>query len=569
MHTNWTSRRIAHVFSPYLFYLLIFIAYTFPYVMHFTDHIIGKNDALQFAWNSFNFEQCLANGDLFFTKIMFHPWGEDSVLHAGGLFSNIFALPFDNKVLAENILLILHFILSGVGGYHVARYAGLNNRFALIAGFIFAFSPYKMARLAEHHNLVMMGFVPFFILNFLKAFRFTNFTFFPPVICQRNLILAIFFGFIQGLSDFVVMFHLLYFAAFIVLFSYIKRYQKYYGLIPTFILILIITVYCHILSQSLVQSGADDSGGLWWGGYWSDFIRPDGSIWYNYVFGDKPSAIFSRYNMGLESQVFLGYSLIAASSIALWQWFNSKSSFILNAFFFALVCCILVAVPEPFGYKHIYSPFAFLHFIPVLTELRCPERIFSIAYLCLSVFVLCQIQNSAWLQRKKRQFFTAAFLFVALFIEYFPEPYSFTSITDIPVTVRELRKTAGEGTLIYPFGLRDGYSQIGHYEMVHAVYQMHHQKKQLGGYISRISDDLRNKYSNNSFIRDLVIMQSSKDTALPIKDYEGSIDSLHFSTALILHKERIETGATFLDSILVENGYTVKKLQDGYLYTKY
>ena len=552
-----------------VFYCSIFIAFTFPFVFHLTDSIIGRNDALQFAWNSFNFEQSLIAGNVFFTQTMFHPWGAGTLMHAGGLLTNIIALPFSNKVFVINIILVVHFILSGTGAYRLSRHLGLGTVYALIAGFIFAFSPYKMARLAEHQNLVMTGFVPYFIVFYLRSFDFFKYKFFPKIISYRFLILAAGVGFLQALTDFVVMFHLLYFATFWILFAYIYRYRQQYGTATMVITLLGTSFFLHFLSNSLVQIGANDSGGLWWGGYWADFVRPDSARFYSGSVGEMLRSVFARYNMGIEGQAFVGYSLLLMFAIAVARWSKRQSPLYMSAMLFAIMCILLVSIPEPTGYQSIYSPFAFLHFVPGLTELRCPERIFSLAYLCIAVFGLYQFQTIMSATSKAVQNIALLGFFSVLFLEYYPNPYPITSSVNVPNTVVALRCKPARAVLAYPFGLRDGYRQDGHYEMMHAIYQMQHTKHQLGGYISRLDAGLRQKYLSNDFIRDLIIMQDGTDSLLPAKNYSSYIDELDFESAMILQQDFSAQGAVFLDSVLFANGYTRQSCGDGILLLKH
>lgn len=568
LHTTYQSHR--SWMKPLIitaFYLSVFIVFTDPFIGYLATHIIGKDDALQFAWNGFNFQQSIASGNLFFTETMFHPWGAETLMHAGGLLCNIVALPFSNKTLIVNCFITVHFLLSGYGAYRLSRHIGTSEVFAVIIGFIFAFSPYKMARLDAHHNLVMTGFIPFFILWYLQAFRFSEFKCFPPIKSTKFLLLALFAGFLQALTDFVVMFHLLYFAAFWMLYAYISKLHRRFGTFKAGITIATIIVLLHFLTQLLVTKGFNDSAGLWWGGYWSDFIRPDGSAVYHALTGDWLHRALSRYNMGLESQVFIGYSMVITFTIAIILWTKNHKAYS-NELLFTLVCIILVAIPEPLGYQRFYSPFAFLHFIPGITELRCPERIFGIGYLCLSIFAFIQIDHYILRWNSSIHNIVALIFFAAVFAEYYPVRYQLTDTREIPDAVKMLRYEPAEAVLVYPFGLRDGYFQDGHYDMKHPIYQMYHKKKQLGGYISRISEQLRQKYRDNVFIRDLVAMQQT-DTTIRPRNYSGAIDSLNFESALILEQHYSARGALFLDSVLINNGYIRKHCADGYLLVRY
>jgi hypothetical protein len=552
-----------------VFYFAVFAAYTFPFIGFFTDHIIGQNDALQFAWNSFNFEQSLLAGNFFYTRLMFHPWGASTVMHAGGFLSNIIALPFANKIAVVNLAVILHFVFSAIGAYRLARYVGIFPVFALVAGFVFAFSPYKMARLAEHHNLIMTAFAPFFILYYLRAFNFLQFKIMPAIVSYRYFWLAMLMGFLLALSDLVVMFHLLYFAVFAHIFAYLRKIYINIGFLKLAVVVLLALVFLNLVTGMLIRMELSDSGGLWWGGYWKDFIRPDSSLLYTFFFGDSLITLLTRYNIGLEAQVFIGYSLLAASFFALWYWRRAKPNIHISMILFVFFCIILVSIPEPFGYRRFYSPFAFLHFVPVLTELRCPQRIFSLGYLCLAIFTFFNLQLFVSRNFPQLLNIVAAVLFIVLLAEYWPAKYQLTSASNVPYTVTALKEEPAKAVLAYPLGIRDGYIGYGTYNMMHAVYQMHHLKNQLGGYISRIDGNLPLQYMRNSFTRDLLLVQQNADTLIPAKDYSAAIDSLSFEAAMVLERDYNSRGAIYLDSVLTLNGYLPSYYADGYLLLRY
>jgi len=548
----------------FLFYFAVFSLYTYPFVFEAGSFLIGKNDAFQFVWNSFDFAKKVETGNLLHSYLMFHPWGESSLMHAGTLSASILSLLGDN-LLITNLYLISHSILAAIGAFLLARHFKLTFIACLVTGFVFAFSPYKMARLSEHYNLAMTGFVPFFTLAYLKSFNFKEFRFFPKILSRKQLCIALCMGMLQAITDFVVMFHMLYFAGIILLFFYIKKAYKQLGWKLTTGIIVSTISLIHFTVRFLVKNNFNDNGALWWGGYWKDFIRPDNGLFFENMIGHNLREFGERYAQGLEGTAFMGYSLLTVFLLSvLWMIIanRQKASILL----FSICCILLIAIPEPLGYQKLYSPFSILHFVPGLNQLRCPERIVNYLYLIIPIFSFIQLKDfCSYIMRRRLCSISLIMLFAGLFIEYFPSKFDFTDFASVPKAVSELKKENIDAVLIYPFGIKDGYSQQGRFEVEQFQFQMAHEKKQLGGYFSRVSDDVRKKYLDIPFIQDLISAQDGVD-CLPKRNYKNDIKTLNFSAALILDKYEQETGAQFLRKVLIESGFTEQIYADGTIY---
>ncbi len=64
-----------------------------------------------------------------------------------------------NDVVSYNLLLLLSFVISGMGAYLLVRELTGNRGAALLAGVAFAFCPYRMAQIAGHIQLVGTGWI--------------------------------------------------------------------------------------------------------------------------------------------------------------------------------------------------------------------------------------------------------------------------------------------------------------------------------------------------------------------------------------------------------------------------
>jgi hypothetical protein len=69
------------------------------------------------------------------------------------------ALAGGNDVVAYNVLVLLSFVVSGVGGYLLVRELSGSRQAAVLGALAFAFAPYRMAQMAGHLQLMGTGWI--------------------------------------------------------------------------------------------------------------------------------------------------------------------------------------------------------------------------------------------------------------------------------------------------------------------------------------------------------------------------------------------------------------------------
>ncbi|GAB3734427.1 hypothetical protein GCM10027594_16000 [Hymenobacter agri] len=166
------------------FYGLCFLVFTWPLGANFASAMLAEpgSDAGLFAWNVWHFDQAVTAGtNPLFTTWMFYPQGISLLLHTYTPILGLLGLVVHNPILAVNLGLLLSAMLSGVGAYLLARRWVHSPVLALLAGFVFAYSPYKLQRLSQHVNLELTATVPFYVLAFLQAFEFAEGRWWPRV----------------------------------------------------------------------------------------------------------------------------------------------------------------------------------------------------------------------------------------------------------------------------------------------------------------------------------------------------------------------------------------------------
>jgi hypothetical protein len=129
---------------------------------------------------------------------------------------------------------------------------------------------------------------------------------------------------------------------------------------------------------------------------------------------------------------------------------------------------------------HVPGPWALVRYLPVIGAARAPAR-FAIPML-IGVAVLF-----AWaLERLARRPRTIALVAVLLAIELLPVP-RLTASAAVPTVYATIAADPDDVSVLeLPFGIWDGTSQVGFANTATMYYQTTHQKRLIGGYLSRV-----------------------------------------------------------------------------------
>jgi len=532
-----------------LIYSIIYFTYTFPTLTNFSTQVIGKNDPYQVIWNMYIFQTCLHTGKIWTTKQAFYPWGISLINHEFTPFIDILSLFFKNKILLLNSVIFCMFISTAIATFYLAKHFIVNNYFAFICGFIFTFSPYKMARIEEHYPLIQTVLIPCFFLLFIKTFSFEHLGYFPKIKSFKNVFLLFCLGVFSLTLDYVVTFQMAYISILYFLFFYVykfynntKRYFWYY-LLSAFLIM-------HFFISWLIHIGIDDKGGFWWGGKWTDFIIPYNSIIYSGL-SIRLLSFFDIQSRNIESDMFVGYSFIMALCLALvGLLFTKKIDIKVKALIFTLFMLFLIVMPTiklPFSI-HLYPPTALLHFLPVIKNLRCPARFINVIMLVAPIIIFYLLEKAQVGQMVKIA--TATLFLVLLFVEYYPGGYSYIDYKSIPKVYYELAKKPHESVLVYPLGLRDGNKLEGRFDIETMQYQTIYKKKTMGGYPSRLEDWIWYVHFKNDFTNTLLQLEKDSLYKIPEANYYTAIKAIKLDYIVIPKRYINEKAAQYLQTVV-------------------
>jgi hypothetical protein len=518
-----TSSKKNNIILAGFIYTLVFIIYTFPLILKFDSAFIGdpNGDASQFFWNAYHFKAHFPDiSKIIYTNDILYPEGGSLLINSNAYIYGLTNLFFQNPYFSFNLVVGLAFVLSGITAYLLARKYIDNNFLCLLAGFVFAFSPYKLIRITGHYNLILTFTIPLIFLLFTQLVSVSNkkLTFHPNT--KKILYLGGLLGF-SLLLDYVVFFHTFYLCA-AYFFSLILLTVKWENTPKKIGIVLITFVVAHFLIRGLRLLGIDDRGAFWWRNDIVAFFIPSYESRFfstNFFKSIYTSEWFYAQPLNIESVVFLGYTLIIIGFAAC-IFFIKKFEHIpfeIKALLITLFILCMLSIPsfKILGKDLFNMPTSIIHFIPFLNNVRIPSRTIMLTSLLLPILSFYYINSyikTKYLMSNRRLNLITAVLGILLFFEFYPTPYMFTEKKDMPSFVHILEKdTSACSVLTIPTGVKDGNKMLGIFKCNNLWHQTVHKHPIIGGYTSRMSEKVFERYKENNVMNEL--LHFSSDTS--------------------------------------------------------
>ncbi|SHJ35459.1 hypothetical protein SAMN02745146_2893 [Hymenobacter daecheongensis DSM 21074] len=567
---------------PLLIYTLLFGVFSWPLAAHFTTGFLGfaGHDANQYVWNAYNFRQALAAGkNPFFTDLLLYPQGSSLIMHTYTPIIGLLNSVLNQPILAVNVALLLSFVLSGVGAYRLCGRWVANPVLCLLAGVVFAFSPYKLAHLPEHYHLLLTAAVPFYAWAFLEAFQFETGRLGLRVRRWSQVAVCAALGFVTLLSDYYTLFGLLYFSLGYALYYWCGLGQINWRRPRPWLILVLTLVVCHIGSRLLGLSGVPDNAGFWWGGDLAGYLLPPTtSRWLSTAFTERLLQNSPIFNMpgSVENVMFLGYCLpllllltllLRRPKAGLAE--NQPSDWAPLPWLLLLFFMLTLPAVRVFGKEILRLPTGLVHYLPFLNNIRCPTRHVSYVALLLPLVLFARLDPwlRARLQPAGRWAFSGALLGLVL-IEFQPAPAPLMDSTAIPRAYREVAQLPGDVLFPIPFGLLDGYQTKGVMNSDELLYQTIHHKKIPGAYISRIPQATFHQFDQDPVMHALLQRQTFPDSALVAVPTAAQVSAFlrrYQPAAFLVHPDyRNQPVHTLLRELLRGRGYQEREV-DGYV----
>jgi hypothetical protein len=184
MTTARSDRPLPAHLVAVLVYAALAIALTWPLASHLHDGLLGAGvgDNATFVWNFWWIRSVLHGGvspaasaaSPFWTPALFAPIGTSLVLHTTTLLPTVTAtllLPQAEPLVTHNAAVIVTVFLNGLCAYGAAYALTRQPAAALVAGLVFAASPFLTARLQGHFNVLSAWGLPLLVMALARESR--------------------------------------------------------------------------------------------------------------------------------------------------------------------------------------------------------------------------------------------------------------------------------------------------------------------------------------------------------------------------------------------------------------
>ena len=540
-------------FLAALFYAIFYI---FMLGIPFADWgeiIVGSGpDPYQYIWNADVFATQIKNGqNPFFTQKFFYPEGASLLMHTYTPIIGILNLIVNNPYLSCNIALLLSFVLSGLGAFLLASLWIRDGWLAFLAGFIFAFSPFKTAHLMEHYHLLLTAHVPFYVWAVFRFFPKGTILLNTQTVKKALVLLAI--GIVSLWSDYYTTFYLILFTAVYFLFFPLQKWWinnpfKFRNWIVIFTVIGV-----HFMMEAFyLHPKTDDKGAIYNSSDILALVIPaeNQAISQNVDFFQKMRKKM-HFKGPNEQVVFVGYTLMLLLILLFFQ----KKTSVPTAFWPMTFLCIfflIISFPKVkwMGHTLFYTPLSWFHLVPFFNHIRNPSRAIMMFYLFLPMVLFVWFEAIQW----KRTWVKKSIpIFIALLviIEFTPKSFANIKKVDIPSHYRAFKDDPEVKTIWHiPTGAIDGFRLEGVFDIRNLQQQMEHQKNLIGGYISRVDEKTFEYFKNNS------ILQFANDSLASQPMFnETSLKKFlnHHQINVIIFNQKNLQGQLLIDSFLTQH----------------
>lgn len=558
-----------------LVFAAVYVLYTGNIMLQPDRYLIGRldmqSDVPVFYNNIYLFEKKVTAGQSpLHNDMEMYPAGFNMTMNSHNFIMGAFCLLFDDNTVGLNVGLWLSFILSGLGAALLCYRFVPNYWAALLAGFIFAFSPWKMIKLQDHHWFALTAAMPFYIYHFIDVFTFEGRRLLPAIASYKKLVYCLLLGIVTALSEYYLTFFLLYFSGFyIVIKHYVQPWRIHFKKLRTWLLIALITGIASTAVSLLDAMGWDDKGAFFWGGDLAAYFLPVYSPWVTNLLGSVGLEI-PAYQ---ENYFFLGFSFIAFTVATVFIARKQENSTPTEVKTFAWLSLLFVMLSLPvlkvLGHFLFYLPTALIHYIPFVNNVRVITRIFVLFSLLFPIVVLWYFNNSI---RKQTVTAVSITLLVILFIEFKPNTYQTIDKQSIPKEVYELKPMKGDVVLPIPAGLRDGFTQIGLNNSDMLYFQTIFDKKMIGGYTARLSSKVKQLYLIDPVMRDILKLSENPNQELP-KPTPQQVDAFFAAFApdiIFIHpKYRATAAERYIFEIAGRKGFRLANAGEYLIMTRH
>jgi hypothetical protein len=509
-------------------YLLLAVIISLPLVFklnrYFPETRIGDAcDAENFLWTYWWSKTALFHSSLFFTNMQFFPVGKDVLAYNGGFLIPLISVPFQylfGLICSYNLIILLAFTFAGYGMYLLAKYLLKNELAAFISGFIFLFNPFLLFLVAKGlASLIMVGFVPMYILYLLKASENEGI---------KNIFISALFLLLIAFSTFHYTMVVLIFTAFyslILIYRLDKSAIRRIGMI-ILVFIVVSSPYIYLFLKHIISGSFSGFSNLKLPLFFKGNVIDDPDKPIHYILGGGSFVQAGIFHRIKESISDIPFTLILLVLVSLFIKNKGKLKFwLFSAFLFLLFACgpyLMIKKGFAITPETVIIPLPFLlfyNFIPFFSRFHWPERFLVVAYLSLAMISGYSLKYIfGFIKSRICQVFLGGLFILLLIAEtwvcsltYFPLKLR---KADIPAYYYKLAKEKDCAIIEYPLTFYPPLSAK------YIYYQTVHHKKLFEGLAAPFLFPLELKkfMANNKF---LVCLNRLQEDVGSLKELEG------------------------------------------------
>ncbi|HSF18315.1 MAG TPA: hypothetical protein VLK65_22460 [Vicinamibacteria bacterium] len=449
-----------------LAYAAFTIVFTYPLAWHLGTHHVGEagGDAKSYLWSYWWVSRALRAGvNPFETDAIFHPIGIGLSLHTLALSQGVAFTALSTlvgEVRAANLVVLWTFVASALAAYALAREVGSGPAGAFLAGTIFAFCPYRLARLSGHYDLLGTEWLPLYALFLWKS--------------RERPVLALVAGVVAALAGYTAATYLVFIALFAALLSCFRRDLLWRAAASG-------AVAAILLSPLLLQLRRDL-------GDWTYPPYAGGD-----VYAANPASYVTRSTDAAnvtEATVFAGYSVLALALGGLW---HRRSHRALPFWLASAGVFLLLSLGG--------VPFEILSGLPLLEHLRAPSR-FSIMVMLSLAIVAALVWSLMKTTLGKGYLYVTALAGATVIAEFLTVPVPLFAAELHPVYAR-IAAEKSMGTVIEIPGIEQSPGEIMFHQTVH-------EKPILVGSVARVPREKTEYYLGLPLVRPLIDLRKGK-----------------------------------------------------------
>lgn len=471
-------------------FCLLTLVMTFPAPFRAAGHISDLYDGLLNTWIlSWDVHKITTGLGGFFNGNFYYPHENTLAYSEHLLGAAFFAAPIailtKNPVLTHNIIQLSSFVLTGFFMYILAYYLTGDLLASMIAGIIFAFTPYRFTHFSQV-QLVIMQWIP---LVFLFLHRFFK------TLSYKDLFLFTIFFLLEFLSCGYYALFLTVFAGLFIVISIV--YGKLYSRPDVWLKLAVFAVISAAVILPLFYPYIITKKTMGFTRSYEEAYKLSADI-LSYVSAPSTNKIWKPLNPYLdgEQNLFLGYVTVILGGLGIFSLFRNcgekkadgrpskKEAILFYLPIFVLAALFSFGPVIRFLHKDLVTgPYMFLYkYVPGFDGLRVPARFGVFAIFPLAIFAAFAVKSLfKRIKGPSGRYVLTAVLGAFILAEYFAGPIRVFPVEtgrDIPAVYNWLSGTKGDfGVIELPVG-----EPVIPADARYMYYSAYHWKRLVNGY---------------------------------------------------------------------------------------